>query len=194
MIVALTLAVSIPGSAREAESMNRAEEFYSIVQEIGAEYGLNIDFTPCDEITTSPQEFREILEAYAISESGSISSSQGTLALINAPTVEPTVLNYTKTVSGISNGWEIGATASYYWNSTTQRYLFSSGSNVFVTSTNALGQEWFDITSSGCTVRDGGRTLFITATGTANYYSAGSGLVSFNGVTKSVEVYSSNVL
>ena len=113
MIVALALAVSIPGSARETESMNRAEEFYSIVQEIGTEYGLSIDFTPCAEITTSPQEFREILEAYAISESNSISPSQGAPVLTDAPTVEPTALNYTKTVSGISNGWEIGATASY---------------------------------------------------------------------------------
>lgn len=166
-------------------------EYYAIVEEISEEYDIEIVFTPAEHISSSPSEFRAKVEEYAQREQRAInySAAIATGSFVgNAGSSAYSARGSTEVLSKTTDGWKIGATASYYWSSAHQRYLFSGGSSVFVEPANILlyGSRWFEMDSSSCYTSNLDRTLWVSATGTS-YYSDSDGLISFPDTTYTVD-------
>lgn len=178
-------------SASAIQNEASIADYYAVIEEVSEKYDIEIVFTPAEHISSSLDEFRARVEEYALNELAAINYSKAIAASFSSTNTNTAVSGArasTEVVSKTYQGWKIGATASYTWNSTNQFYYFTGGSSVFVKPASILNyNNWFEIDSSYSYASDGGRTLWVSATGTSNYYSS-DGVVSYPNTTYTVDI------
>ena len=195
ILVILFVVSSICAGAGAVENQTALDEYYDIVERISEKYGIDIYFSPNENINVSLLEFEEIIETYAMQAyTDNAYATLITKRIESQATVAPNSIITPRAlgperVSKTTSGYKVSANAYYRYNEANNIYLYASGDSVQVVAASFLSIDYFTIDSSSCSAIDLGRTLYVTATGTANRYNADLGWFRFPDTRLVVEIY-----
>jgi len=196
LILCISMIVSVSATAYAVEIDYSPSDYYAVVEEINNKYDVTITIESfSEEVTKTPTELYAELEALVLRSKANEAKKT---VYLQADSLTPfsasemlaldTYYEELTKTSSVDSMFDITVMAEYYWNTTQSKYYFCGGGDVEVTTKTAfLGNFFFFDEDSGCKIWDGGRTLYVWATGDILYLSDGIGSYTYHDVTESVE-------